>query len=386
MATPYWLVLLAGGLGAATAELCGDGQYFPLPNTQSMDTNSIIVNLVPQDDLFFQLVHTGQIYANISYEEWVRFPANNSIFDSSGGSITVNNPYLAYPPQSRPVCASSMTLGWPDASAWGACGFQPQKSNILAIVPAQANSISATDLCVWTTVQLSPNQTVSNTSLRIALASFVTPVNTTYQTPIAFQYLCTNLDTKVASYTATPIEGSQRAIPMADCVNTQQGCYHTVSLWSEANYTAMLTVGLDDPSGSGAKVTCNKIRAVDLSANNRTIGEFSLLPWRADMGGATMMLAVYNNQSSNDPEFRTLQMRNYWTYGDLCSGSTAAKIQLIPPPPPPPQNVPEQIGWSFIYMACFVALAVLVGAAFRGCKKAGGAANSGGGPGFKSLD
>jgi hypothetical protein len=148
---------------------------------------------------------------------------------------------------------------------------------------------------------------------------------------------CTVIDTGVASWTATPIDGLQQQIPSATCADTEQGCYHTSSFWDEANYTQLLTVGIDDPAGSGSKVTCTQIRAVDLSTpNNVSIGAFTMIPWISAMGGATMLLAVYGNQSSTDSEYNYLQMRNYWTFGDVCSGSKSAKIQLIPPAPPGP--------------------------------------------------
>lgn len=312
------------------------------------------------------------LVSNLSFGDWERMPLNNSIFAATSngrGQIVINNPFPDYPSIPRPPCAGTVQLEWPGAgNSWGAFDFEPTKSNLLVVTPAQANSRANNVGCTWTTVQVGVNTTVQNNTLRIATASFITPLNSTYQTPIAFQMLCTVIDTMVTSWTATPIDGMQLSIPVANCQDTLQGCYSTESLWSEANYTQLLSVGLDDPAGSGSKVTCSKIRAVDLSASNASIGEFALLPWQPAMAGATLLLGVYGNQSSPDPQFNFLSMRNYWTFGDLCDGSESAKIILIPPPPPPPQNIAEQMGWSFVYIGCFIALACIIGVAFRGCK------------------
>eukprot|EP00037_Helgoeca_nana_P013888 m.128231 g.128231 ORF g.128231 m.128231 type:complete len:394 (-) comp22283_c0_seq1:95-1276(-) len=368
------LLFLIGGANLVVGELCAGPRG--IPAAQSVLANTIFINLIPQDSVYFEVDIGSTTIANISYEEWERAPVNNSIFPASAfGTITITNKSPIYPSILNP-CAQSITLAWPAPRAdpsfggsWGACGFQNGKSNIVAMVPAQASSTSATFPCTWTAVQLSPNFTVPNATLRISTASFLTPLNTTYQTPIAFQMYCTVIDTGVASWTATPIDGLQQQIPSATCADTEQGCYHTSSFWDEANYTQLLTVGIDDPAGSGSKVTCTQIRAVDLSTpNNVSIGAFTMIPWISAMGGATMLLAVYGNQSSTDSEYNYLQMRNYWTFGDLCSGSESAKIQLIPPPPPPPQSIPEQIGWSLAYIAMFAVLAGIVGLSFRGCK------------------
>lgn len=372
------VVLLAISCAAiAATEECSSG-ITPLPETvQSSECNTLFVNTIPRDDAYFQVVIEGATQANLSFGEWKRFAVNNSLFDGGitpgTGTITINNP-SDYPSGRRQACANSAQLAYPsvnDSMSWGAVGFQANKSNIIAIVPAQAGSRAASAACTWTPVQIAPSFTVPGTVLRLTLGSFVTPMNTSYQTPIAFQTLCTKQDTGVTSWTSTTFPGFQEQIPLVSgCTNSAQGCYFLSSYWNQTNYTQLISVGIADPAGTGSKIVCTKVRAVDLSQNNRSIGEFSLRPWSSAMAGSTMLLAVLGNTTSNlPPLYNSMELRNYWTFGDLCTGDNSAKMQLIPPPPPPPQNLPLEIGWAFVYILAFLVLVFLVGAVFRGCRR-----------------